>query len=198
MANIYQLKVQLQGVSKPPIWRQLQVPSDISLYLLHCCIQGAMGWFNSHLHQFIINGEYYTIPHEDDYMEMKDERKEKLQNALKSADTYMDYEYDFGDGWLHRITLEKILPANPKQILPVLVKGKGACPPEDCGGIWGYENLKEVMKNPAHEEYLHLSNWLGIEGEEEKFDPAAFDLAEQQDEMISAYKRGLIDKGEWF
>jgi Plasmid pRiA4b ORF-3-like protein len=194
MANIYQIKVQLQGVSKPPVWRQLQVPSDISLYLLHCCIQGAMGWTNTHLHQFDVDGQYFGIPHEDYDEGMKDGRKKKLQNALKKVDTYMDYEYDFGDGWLHRITLEKILPTNPQQKLPVLLKGKGACPPEDCGGIWGYENLKEVMKNPAHEEYEDLSEWLGVE----TFDATAFDLEKMQDGMISAYEMGLTDNGESF
>ncbi len=194
MANIYQIRVQLEGVSKPPVWRQLQVPSDISLYLLHCCIQGAMGWFNSHLHQFIVDGQDYGIPNEDYDENMKDGRKKKLQNALKKVNTHIDYEYDFGDGWQHRVTLEKILPANPQQTRPALLKGKGACPPEDCGGIWGYENLKEVMKNPAHEEYEDLSEWLGVEA----FDATAFDLGDMQEGMISAYEMGIEDNGESF
>jgi hypothetical protein len=191
MSNIYQIKIQLQGVSKPPVWRQLHVSSDMNLYLLHCCIQGAMGWYNSHLHQFIVNGQYYGIPHPLIDNGLKDERKIVLKNVLKQENAYIDYEYDFGDGWQHRITLEKILPANAKQQLPVLVKGKGACPPEDCGGVYGYENLKEVMKNPEHEEFEELSDWL----EDEEFDPNDFDLEMQQEEMMSCYEMGVEDKG---
>jgi hypothetical protein len=193
MVNNYQIKVQLLGVTKPPIWRQIQVPSDITLYLLHCCIQGAMGWLDGHLHQFIVGDQLYGIPYDDYGIETKDGRKKTLKTVLKKVGDYMDYEYDFGDGWVHRITLEKILPTNPTQKSLVLLKGKGACPPEDCGGIWGYENLKEVMKNPDHEEYQHLSDWLG--GIEE-WDANEFDLEEHQEGMIDAYEMGVESKGE--
>ena len=194
MSNIYQLKVQLEGATKPPIWRQLHVPQDISLYLLHCCIQGAMGWCNSHLHQFIINGEYYGISLPDDDMDMEDERPIKLDTVLKNEKAHIMYEYDFGDGWIHRITLEKKLPTDAKQIYPLLIQGKGACPPEDCGGVWGYEDLKEKMSNPDHEEYEEMLEWLGVE----EFDPNEFDLKQHQKDMMASYKAGIKDKGKLF
>ena len=194
MSNIYQLKVQLEGATKPPIWRQLQVPQDISLYLLHCCIQGAMGWYNCHLHQFVIAGQYYGIPHPDYDMDMKDARRVKLDSVLKNEKAHIIYEYDFGDGWMHRITLEKKLPLDAKQTYPLLVQGKGACPPEDCGGVWGYAELKETMSNPKHEEYEEMLEWMGVE----EFDPNEFDLEEHQDEMMAAYEEGIRDKGKLF
>ncbi len=194
MSNIYQLKVQLEGATKPPIWRQLQVPQDMSLYLLHCCIQGAMGWYNSHLHQFVINGEYYGIPHPDYDMDMEDARLVKLDSVLKNEKAHIIYEYDFGDGWMHRITLEKKLPVDAKQTYPLLIQGKGACPPEDCGGVWGYEELKVTMSNPEHEEYEDMLEWLGID----EFDPNEFDLEEHQDDMMASYEAGVRDKGKSF
>jgi Plasmid pRiA4b ORF-3-like protein len=102
--------------------------------------------------------------------------------------------YDFGDGWAHRITLEKILPIVPKQAYPLLIKGKGACPPEDCGGVWGFQNLKEVMANPDHEEHEEMLEWL----DDEVFDPNYFDLETRQAAMVSDYNRGVLDKGKLF
>ena len=194
MSNIYQLKVQLEGATKPPIWRQLQVPQDISLYLLHSCIQGAMGWDNGHLHQFIINGQYYGIPFSEDDDDMADERLVKLESVLQREKAHIIYEYDFGDGWMHRVTLEKILPTDVHQKYPLLIEGKGACPPEDCGGVWGYEDLKETLSNPDHEEHEEMLEWLGVEA----FDPTQFDLKRHQKEMIASYKAGIKDKGKSF
>ena len=193
MSNIYHIKVQLAHISKPPIWRELLVPAEANLYLLHCCIQGAMGWFNCHLHQFMVGGQYYGIPHSDYGDDMKDARKVVLTKVLKKPKDSIQYEYDFGDGWLHNISLIAILPAETGKTYPLLLKGKGACPPEDCGGPYGYENLKDIVKNPKHEEYEEMTDWLGGD-----FDPNKFDLEEHQSAMTATYNSGVLNKGKEF
>ena len=171
---VYQIKVTLEG-SNPPIWRRLLVPGDITLGDLHNIIQTAFGWWDSHLHQFIIGEVYFGVPHPeyDAYLEMNDEGKMRLHQITVREGFKFRYEYDFGDGWLHQVLVEKILPPEPGQHYPVCIKGRRACPPEDVGGIWGYHFLLEAiadLEHEAHDEYLE---WAGDE-----FDPAAFDLEE--------------------
>jgi hypothetical protein len=173
-APIYQLKVTLKG-SKPPIWRRIQVPSDISLYKLHQILQVVMGWTDSHLYQFVVSelfGKvYYGEPVPEYGAEMKSARRMKLnQVASAEKDTFI-YEYDFGDCWDHQILVEKILPAAVGVRYPLCLVGKRACPPEDCGGIWGYAELLETIKDPADPEYASMREWL-----DESFDPEEFDL----------------------
>ncbi len=172
LRSIYQLKVSLEG-TKPPIWRRLLVGSDIKLDTLHLALQIAMGWTDTHLHQFVKNShELYALP-SDDYdmgdIKLLDERKFRLSHLLKAEQDRLIYEYDFGDGWTHKIILEKILPFDAQKKLPYCAAGKRACPPENCGGIWGYADLLEILSNPEHEEYEDMSNC--IDGE---FDPAHF------------------------
>jgi hypothetical protein len=132
-----------------------------------------MGWENSHLHQFIKNKEFYCDFSEDDDFDVIDYRKIKLSAMLKKEkDTFM-YEYDFGDSWTHNILLEKILPVDSNTKYPVCIAGKMNCPPEDCGGVWGYSDLLEILKDPKHEEYESYIEWLG-----DDFDPNEFDLEE--------------------
>ena len=172
LRHIYQVKISLIG-SKPPIWRTVLVPSDLKLAAFHEVIQIAMGWTDSHLHQFIANKVFYGIPDDDFGMEMEDESKYKLSQLLKKEKESLIYEYDFGDSWEHKILLEKILPFDTKIALPVCIKGKRACPPEDCGGIWGYEELLKTISDPKHPDYENMLEWLGGE-----FDPEEFDLEE--------------------
>ena len=172
LRNIYQVKITLIG-SKPPIWRTVLVPSDLRLGAFHDVIQVAMGWTESHLHQFIANKVFYGVPDDDFGMEIEDETKYKLSQLLKKEKDTLIYEYDFGDSWEHKILLEKILPFDTKTALPVCIKGKRACPPEDCGGIWGYEELLEAISNPKHPDHENMLEWLGGE-----FDPEEFDLEE--------------------
>ena len=170
LRSTYQLKVSLEG-TKPPIWRRLLVPSDIKLDVLHLALQIAMGWTNSHLHQFISQDQkFYGIKDDDfamDGFEMQDESTARLSHLLKAEKDYLIYEYDFGDSWTHKVILEKILAFDPDKKLPYCVTGKRACPPEDCGGIWGYADLLVILENPEHEEYEEMLEWL--DGE---FDPA--------------------------
>lgn len=196
-APIYQLKVALQDI-KPSIWRRIEVPSDTTLYLLHRTIQGAMGWTNSHLNQFITrDGEYYGIPSDDAFYDVTDERKIKIGHVLHKEKDSMYYEYDFGDGWNHKVVLEKILESEKGRTYPRLVKGKSACPPEDCGGVWGYADLVETLKNPKHPEHEDMLEWLEIESGDE-FNPEAFDLEARQKEMMKSYHFGIKNKGKEF
>ena len=170
LRSTYQLKVSVEG-AKPPIWRRLLVKSDTKLDVLHLALQIAMGWTNSHLHQFISKDrKFYGIKDDDfemDGFEVHDESIVRLSALLKTEKDSLIYEYDFGDSWTHNIILEKILAFDPNKKLPYSVTGKRACPPEDCGGIWGYADLLAILENPEHEEHEEMLEWLGGE-----FDPA--------------------------
>lgn len=173
--SIYQIKVTLKD-ARPPIWRRFQVPAGFSLHELHLILQEVMGWTNSHLHQFKIGEEYYGEPHPDfgyDDFEMKDASKVELSRVVQGEKTRFIYEYDFGDSWEHQILIEKILTAEPGILYPVCLTGKRSCPPEDCGGVWGYDYLLEIIQNPEHEDYEERMEWLG-----EDFVPEAFDVDE--------------------
>jgi hypothetical protein len=175
-SEIYQLEITLLG-SKPRIWRRFEVPANITLASLHYIIQTVMGWENSHLHQFTIGEERYgeIIPDVVSGMdlEMTDERKIKLGDVVGNVGDRFMYEYDFGDSWEHGLKVLKTGPPEPGVRYPVCLAGKRACPPEDCGGVWGYENLLEIIADPSHEEHGSMMEWLG-----EEFDPEAFDLDE--------------------
>jgi len=178
MANkIYQIQVALKEC-KPKIWRRLLIPSNLLLSDLHKIIQTAMGWTNTHLHQFIKNRTYYTVKMEGDdmwdEMDNVDYKKMKISDLLTKEKERISYEYDFGDGWQHEVILEKMLPVDDTIKYPICLKGKMNCPPEDCGGVWGYENMLEILKQPKHEEYEELVEWLG--GDD--FDPEHFDKEE--------------------
>ncbi len=175
--QIYQLKITLRG-SKPPIWRRVLVPGQATLYQLHWIIQMAMGWTNSHLHQFIIGGEYYREPSPFDFEPVMEERKFKLCELIPFEKARFIYEYDFGDSWEHVILVEKIIPPEPDVRYPRCIKGKRACPPEDVGGIWGYEEMLAALKDPSHPDHEMYVEWVG-----EDFDPEEFDLEWVNDDL---------------
>jgi len=163
----YQFKIQIKGIQKPPVWRRLLISSAITFDIFHQVIQAAFGWADCHMYQF---SEYgwssdivYKIPDEeyDDEDEVEDSRLVKLSNVFTKPKQKFTYIYDFGDDWSHQIILEEII--DKKIIKPVCIAGKGACPPEDCGGIPGYENLIDILNDPNHPEYKEMINWLGIE-----------------------------------
>jgi hypothetical protein len=180
---VFQLKITLKD-SSPPIWRRVQVAADVTLAQLHHLIQLAFGWTDSHLHQFIIGNQYYSIPSPDDYEPVKDERRFKLNQFLVSPKDKIRYEYDFGDDWMHEVLLEKVLPPEPGVRYPVCVTGKNACPPEDVGGVWGYASFLEAITQPDHPEHDQYLEWIGDE-----FDPKAFDL-EAVNQDLEALRRG--------
>jgi hypothetical protein len=167
---IYQLKITLNE-SKPPIWRRLLVSGNTTLAKLHRIIQEGMPWQDYHLHQFIVGEVYYGVPSPEDWHEVEDERRVRISQLAPQEKIKFTYEYDFGDDWLHTVLVEKSLPPDPEQKLPVCLKGKRACPPEDVGGIWGYDTFVEAIKNPEHDEHDDYLQWIGG-----MFDPEAFDL----------------------
>lgn len=167
--RIYQLKVTLKW-SKPPIWRRLQVRGDTKLGVLHAVLQIAMGWWNEHLHAFVSGGTHYGEPDSDFSGSMRNEKNIRLDKVAREGSTF-SYEYDFGDGWEHEIKVEKVIEPEPSVRYPRCLAGKRACPPEDCGGVPGYEHLLEVIANPKDQEYADILEWLGG-----GFDPEALDL----------------------
>lgn len=169
---VYQLKMTLNG-SKPPIWRRVLVPGDITLGELHDVIQIAMGWEDGHLHQFTVGGLCYSNPFFGlaEYVGgVKDENRAVLSRVAPGEKFRFVYEYDFGDSWKHVILVEKILPPDPQQKLPVCIKGKRACPPEDVGGIWGYYGFLAALQDPDHPERDDYLEWIGGEWDAEAFD----------------------------
>jgi hypothetical protein len=170
-ATIHQLKVTLVG-AKPPIWRRLLVPSAVEMHQLHVALQIAMGWQQAHPHRFDVNGKTVEEPDPEHYGPKGKRHAPTLRTIAPKEGSWMLYVYDFGDGWVHRIEVEKILPAQPGVVYPRCLTGRQACPPEDSGGIPGYAHLKEVLSNPADPEYQDL-----LETINGPFDPDRFDLA---------------------
>ena len=170
--QIYQLKVTLQG-SRPSIWRRILAPDDIFLPRLHAVLQIVMGWTNSHLHGFKANGKFYSVPSQDyeDLMDVVDERQIHLSQIAPGVGSRFVYEYDFGDSWEHELVVEKILPAQEGTQYPLCLGGKSACPPDDVGGVWGYSEFVEAIRDPRHPEHDEWLLWAGGQ-----FDPTAFDL----------------------
>ncbi len=174
--DICEVEISLLEI-KPRIWRRFAVPTDITLAKLHKVIQIIMGWTNSHLHQFIIKNELYA-PHDpridpDWNRNSYDERLVKLSDVVDSGAKSFKYEYDFGDDWMHKLQVKKVGPPDAHVVYPVCLAGKRACPPEDCGGPWGFEELLEAIADPKHERHEDLTEWLG-----EGFDPEWFYLEE--------------------
>jgi len=172
-----QLKISLKN-STPPIWRRVLVKSSISFYELHYTIQIAMGWGIFHLYEFKI-GNYRIGIINDDFDEPEyvnssviDAQEITLEEVLSKGEVKsFTYEYDFGDGWIHSIVVEKTMPLEPDTYYPVCIKGKLACPPEDCGGLYGYYNLLEIISNKKHPEHMEMLEWLGG-----RFDPNEFEV----------------------
>jgi Plasmid pRiA4b ORF-3-like protein len=176
---VYQIKVTLKG-SKPPIWRRMQVTSETTLAQLHGILQRVMGWESYHLYQFVVGGMEYGDPRMLEEMESEDARRVSLATLVRGErDTFL-YEYDFGDRWDHELLIEKVLPLEEGKRYPVCLMGKRACPPEDCGGVWGYAGFLEAIQDPKHPEHEEMLEWVGG-----AFDPDAFDL----DEVNTALRR---------
>ncbi|MCP4606068.1 MAG: hypothetical protein GY847_37085 [Proteobacteria bacterium] len=168
-AHIYQIKVTLDE-SKPPIWRRILVSGNSTLSKFHHILQVTMGWTDSHLHQFIVGQTYFGEPHPDAGFDVQDERRVKLKQIVPGEGFKFRYEYDFGDSWLHNLLVEKVLEPEPGQQYPVCVKGKRACPPEDVGGVWGYDTFLEAIRNSDHLEHDMYTEWIGSEFNSEAFD----------------------------
>ena len=164
---IYQLKITLDHI-RPPVWRRVLVP-DCTLETLHHVIQAAMGWYNCHLHIFEVNGIQFgkSSPGWD----VEEESAVRLSDLAAKKVKKIHYAYDMGDDWGHTVLIEKVLEPEPGQHYPVCTAGKRACPPEDCGGPWGYADFLDAIADPGHEAHADMVEWIG-----RKFDSEAFDL----------------------
>jgi len=174
--NTCQLKVTLLG-TRPPIWRRLLVNADITLAQLHEVLQIAMGWDDSHMHEFRAGHRRFGQPEPADPFRrsprVESERTARISAVLGEPGAKMIYAYDFGDGWEHSIALEKLLPVDPNITYPACTDGQLACPPEDCGGIPGYYFLLEATRDPNDERHEEMLDWVGND-----FDPQAFSIDE--------------------
>ncbi len=169
---VYQIKILLRD-TKPPIWRRVLVRGDSTLADLHRVIQVTMDWAGYHLHEFEMGGRCYGEPDPDwDDRDIVDETEVRLDEVITGEGVKMGYLYDFGDNWEHALLVEKVLPLDPQQTYPVCIKGRRAAPPEDVGGVWGYEEFLRALRDPDHPEHQDYLDWWG----EDSFDPAAFDI----------------------
>lgn len=168
VSNTYQLKVTLRG-TKPPVWRRVLVPGTLTLERLHRVINDAMGWCDCHLHSFAIHGIEFGVPDRDGWggPEMEPEKKYTLERLVGEKDRF-SYTYDFGDSWVHGVLVEKVTPGEPPA--PRCIAGARACPPEDCGGTWGYAELVEALVDENHERHAELTGWVPAGWTPDRFD----------------------------
>lgn len=177
--DILQFKVTLKDV-KPAVWRRIEVPASYTFWELHVAIQDAMGWLDCHLHLFRVRGAARRfveigIPDDDPFEDMPAWLAGwtvQVADYFRRVGARASYEYDFGDGWRHDLRLEAILPRAAKTKYPRCVAGAQRCPPEDCGGPYGYRELLKTISDPDHEEYESMLEWLGGPIDPGSFDPA--------------------------
>lgn len=161
--RIFVLRIQLRHI-EPLVWRRVTVQETVKLKKLDRIIQESMGWTNSHLHAFHIEGKRYGAKKVDDWdldAGMLDEKRYAIRDVLGGAGFAFDYVYDFGDDWEHRITVESIGAATSLNNWPMCIAGENACPPEDVGGVPGYETFRQAMANPSHPEHADYWQWVG-------------------------------------
>lgn len=168
---LLQVRIALEDVDSPPVWRRVLIPAAYSLDRVHAVIQAAMGWEDCHLHAFRTGGVSYGAPDLDDELGYRDETKVRLADLAMTAKR-INYEYDFGDSWEHELVVEAREVAADDGVYPACVAGEGACPPEDCGGSYGFAEFKELLAGPPSAEREEMLEWAGGD-----FDPVRFDLA---------------------
>ncbi|UGQ15008.1 plasmid pRiA4b ORF-3 family protein [Yinghuangia sp. ASG 101] len=172
--TVHKVKITLLG-SRPPIWRRLEVPTTYTLRELHDVIQIAFGWEDYHMWVFETGNGRWGIADRD--LQIGSAASQRLGRTAPRTGDRFRYTYDFGDDWEHEAVVEAITPAEPEIAYPRCLTGRRTGPPEDCGGIWGYEYLIEVLSDPSHGEHEERLEWLGLDSADE-FDPAVFDTAE--------------------
>jgi hypothetical protein len=168
-AMVYELVVTLEDV-QPPVWRRVRVPGQITLADLHRVLQIAMGWRDTHLHQFEIAGEMIGVPDPEISIPLTDESKICLVDVALEK-TRFRYDYDFRDVWRHVVVVERVSRDGEPEVR--CLDGQRACPPEDCGGWAGYDELREILAQSNHAEHAERLEKLGG-----AFDPEAFDVLE--------------------
>ncbi len=198
IAKACRLRVTLRGV-EPSIWREIEVLSSGSFWDLHVAIQDAMGWKDTHLHLFRLrpsSGKSLELGFPDPDLPPGTDTvlpswETPLSVFVEAAGGAAEYAYDFGDGWEHDVELLAVGPRQKGVVYPRCTAGERACPPEDCGGVYGYARLLEIIFDPQHEEFGQMRQWLGGPFDPEAFDPAGvhFDNAKRR------LRRALLDVG---
>jgi hypothetical protein len=179
--GVLSLKVTLRD-TKPPIWRRILMPGGRNLFDVHMAIQATMGWMDSHLHAFDIGGQQYGDPTQMD--DLANEERLTLNGIVKSGLTRFRYTYDFGDNWEHDVVIENSSPAHTAKSFPACIGGKRRCPPEDCGGVWGYDELLAILADPAHPQHDEQKEWIGGD-----FDPEDFSVPDTDAILAEAFSR---------
>jgi len=185
--TIFRVHVLLKEID-PPIWRRIELSSQTTLKQFHRILQIAIGWENSHLHEFTIDGRRYGVPDPqyDEPGNVTPEGRARLSDVLPIPESQMLYVYDFGDFWQHEVCLEAIFPAQPEIDYPRVLSGARSCPPEDCGGTRGYSDLLEVLTDPTHEDFQHMRDWAGERFNAEVFSTREPNLRLRRNRSLSA------------
>jgi len=174
-STVFQLKIELLGI-EPAIWRRIQVPDSYNFWDLHVAIQDAMGWSDYHLHSFNIVGSSVTIgipdPNGEDPPDFRPGWEVKLGEFFSHFSPLGLYEYDFGDSWMHEVRFEDVYEAKPGVAYPRCLDGARHCPPEDCGGVSGYEDFLRAIADPSDPEHDMYLQWISGAFDPEEFDPA--------------------------
>jgi len=192
--RIYQFKITLKEL-RPPIWRRIEVPGTYTFWDLHVAIQDVMGWWDYHLHEFRIDSPETELP-----VRIGSPNEEmsliapiiagwelRIADYFTESNTKADYDYDFGDGWSHAVLLERIVARDPQLVYPRCTAGRRACPPEDCGGTWGYSELLRKLADPTDPEHEDMLAWLDREFDPEHFDPSEVDFEDPRERWQRAY-----------
>ena len=193
--QVYRFRVILQG-STPPIWRLIEVPGCYDFWNLHCAIQDAMGWQDRHLHHFrIVNpktGLKVRMVLDDEETEPRTPDlcygwEELLADYFTDDNKTAEYEYDFGAGWKHEVVLEGVYPRFAGVAYPRCLAGQRACPPEDCGGVHGYDELLQALKDPKHPEHKGMKRWVGKGFDPDWFHPGEVHFTDPQSRWEKAF-----------
>jgi len=180
--QVFQFHLSLVGAA-PPIWRRMLVPVDFTLAQLHRVVQAVMGWSDDHLHQFDIAGRVYGIPDPDGMLQFIDDRKIRLRDLNLTRRTRITYTYDFGDEWVHLLKVEEVSQADSDDTGALCMAGERSGPPEDVGGVFGYEELLQARSDPNHEQHDDAKEWIG------DFDPEYFSVEEANQRLRKSFRR---------
>jgi hypothetical protein len=158
--------------SDPPIWRVVEVPTSVTLKVLHDIVQVTMGWFDYHLWEMVIGGQTYGLPMDEDWgtAPRKPASRTRLRDVLQPGVTRIDYTYDFGDNWEHTLVVSDVRPGNTGTPYPRFIAGERDCPPEDCGGITAFYEMLEARADPDHPDHAEILEWL------DGYDPDELDV----------------------
>ncbi|MHA0320193.1 plasmid pRiA4b ORF-3 family protein [Sphingomonas melonis] len=169
--EIATLRIELKD-SDPLIWRVVEVPTSITLKVLHDIVQAAMGWLDYHLWELVIAGQTYGLPMDEDWgtAPRKMASRTRLRDVLAPGTTMIDYTYDFGDNWEHSLIVSDVRAGDPATAYPRFIEGERNCPPEDCGGIPGYYEMLEARADPEHPDHAEITEWL------DGYDPEELDV----------------------